>query len=129
MGFKLTKADLKKSALCTPGMHSFTLVKVNEPYLKEGKNGPTTVQQCDFESAEGYVVPVWFNTVVMSNLFEFVAAADNVVFDMEKFEDVDIELKDYVGKKVAASVSHRVDNNNKPQAQIDNFYSADKVPF
>lgn len=126
MAFKVTKSDLKKSILCPVGMHVFTLVTVEEMYLKPNGN---SVQKCDFETDAGYTVPVWFNSVVMSNLFEFVAAADKVTFDLEKFEDMTIELKDYKGKKVAGSVSHRKTDDGKIVAQIDNFYEDGKVPF
>lgn len=126
MAFKVTKSDLKKSILCPVGMHDFTLVVVEEPYLKPSG---ISVQKCDFETESGYSVPVWFNSVVMSNLFEFVAAADKITFDLEKFEDMIIELKDYKGKKVTGSVSHRKTDDGKVVAQIDNFYESGKVPF
>lgn len=126
MAFKLTKSDLKKSALCPPGMHPFTLVAVEEPYVSAKG---VTVQKCDFETDSGYSVSVWFNSAVMSNLFEFVAAADKVKFDLDKFEAMEIELKDYKGKKVSGSVSHRKTDDNKVVAQIDNLYEDGKVPF
>jgi hypothetical protein len=130
MSFKLTKSDLKKSVLCPPGMHSFTLTTIDEPYLKTAKNGTaTTVQKCDFETNEGYTVSVWFNSVVMQNLFEFVAAADKVAFKLEDFTDTDVELKDYLNKKVSGSVSHRKTDDGKIVAQIDNFYIDGKVPY
>lgn len=126
MAFKVTKSDLKKSILCPVGMHLFTLVAVEEPYLKT--NG-CTVQKCDFESDKGYSVSVWFNSTVMANLFDFVAAADKVTFDLEKFEDTAIELKDYKGKQVTGSISHRKLDDGKLVAQIDNFYEEGKVPY
>lgn len=126
MSFKVTPQDVKKSQKCSPGMHIFTLVAVEEPYLSEKGN---TVQKCDFESDKGYVVSKWFNNVFMGDLVEFVECADDINIDPEKMSDMDIELKDYIGKKVAGSVSHGKDKNNKMQANIDNFFSAKKVPF
>lgn len=126
MAFKVTKQDLKKSITCPPGYHSFTLVNLEEPYVKPSG---ISVQKAEFESSAGYVVPTWFNSTVMANLFEFVAAADKVKFDMESFEDTEIELKNYLGKKVAGSVSHRKTDDGKIVAQIDNFYEDGKVPF
>lgn len=126
MSFTLTKQDLKKSALCPPGMKLFTLVEVEPQYVS--KKG-TSTQKCDFESDEGYVVPTWFNAAVLNNLFEFIAAADHITFDMEKMETISVKLEDYKGKRVAGSVSHRKTDDGKIVAQIDNFYDADKVPF
>jgi hypothetical protein len=126
MSFKVTKNDLKKSILCPVGMHSFTLVNVEAQYLKP--NG-VSVQKCDFETESGYSVSTWFNSSVMANLFEFVAAADKVTFDLEKFEEMEIKLEDYKGKKVSGSVSHRKTDDGKLVSQIDNFYEEGKVPF
>lgn len=127
MGFKLTKTELKKTALCPPGMRDLTLITVEEPYIKPA-NG-CKVQKCEFESKDGYILPVWFNDSVMANLFEFVAAADKVTFDMDKFEDTDVELKEYIGKEVVGSISHRKTDEGKIVTQIDNFYQTGKVPF
>lgn len=124
--FKLTKTDLKKSAICPPGMHALTLITVDEPYKKPSG---IEVQKCEFETDNGHVVPVWFNSTVMTNLFEFVAAADKVAFNVETFTDTEVDLKDYKGKKVAGSVSHRKTDDGKIVAQIDNFYEDGKVPF
>lgn len=126
MAFKLNKQELQKSQKCPPGLHPATLVEAEEMYVSEKG---AEVQKCIFETDAGYQVPVWFNDKVMSNLIEFVEAADKVKFDMENMEEVDINLKKYVGKKVYISVSHVKDKNNKIQAQIDNFYNSDKVPF
>lgn len=126
MGFKLTKDDLKKSALCPPGIHNFTLVNIEEPYVKPNGN---TVQKCDFETDNGYVIPVWFNANMISSIFDFVAAADKVTFSLDTFSEMEIDLKNYKGKRVSGNVSHRADDNNKPQAQIDSFYAEGKVPF
>lgn len=125
MAFKVTKQDLKKSQLCPPGMHNFTLITVKESYLKP--NG-VTVQETEFETDAGYIVKVFFNSTVMTNLFEFVAAADKITFDLTTFEDMEIELKDYIGKKVSGSVSHET-REGKTYAGIDNFYQEGKVPF
>jgi hypothetical protein len=103
-----------------------TLIEVEEPYVNDKG---TTVQRANFETDAGHVVPKWFNDAVLRDLIEFVEAADHVKFDMETMEDLPIELKNYIGKKVAISVSHVKDKNNKVQAQIDNFFSADSVPF
>lgn len=127
MAFDITPQDLKKAQKCPPGMHIFTLVEVEEPYLKENGN---EVQKADFESDKGHVVPTWFNSSFKANLIEFIQAADNIILTDEMLRTLPpVDLKNYIGKKVAASVSHRRDNNNKVQAQIDNFFSADKVPF
>lgn len=126
MAFKVTKADLKKSILCPVGMHNFTLTVVEEMYIKPSG---VSVQKCDFETDAGYTVSVWFNSTVMTNLFEFVVAADKITFDLEKFEEMNIELKDYKGKKVSGSVSHRKTDDGKLVSQIDNFYEDSKVPF
>ena len=129
MSFKLNKEALLKSGLCPPGLTEATLVKVYPEYLKESKQGPMTVQQLDFETKKGYTVPTWFNSVMMGNLFEFVAAADKVVFDPDTFAEVEIELKDYVGKEVVISVSHGKTKEGRVVAQIDNFYMVGQVPF
>jgi hypothetical protein len=126
MSFKLNKEGLLKSATCPPGLTKFTLVVVEEPYVS--KKG-ATVQKCDFESEKGYTVSVWFNSAVMGNLYEFVEAADDAKFDPTKMGEIDLNLKEYIGKEVVGSVSHRKDDNGKVQAQIDNFYTVDKVPF
>lgn len=126
MAFKVTAQDLKKSQICPPGMREFTLVTVKESYIKQA-NG-VTVQETEFESTDGYTVKVFFNSAVLSNLFEFVAAADKVTFDPANFADREIELKDYIGKKVAGSVSHTV-REGKTYPGIDNFYQEGKVPF
>lgn len=126
MPFELTPEDLKRSQKCPPGMHIFTVTAVDEEYLND--NG-TTVQRMEFESDKGYMVSTWFNNKFQSSVIEFVQAADKITFTEESIKNVKINLKDYLGKKVAGSVSHRKDNNNKIQAQIDNFFSADKVPF
>jgi len=125
MPFTVNKQDLKKSQKCPPGMHLFTLTEVEDEYFNEKG---TKVQRVDFESDGGYIVPYWFNDKFSSNLLEFIQAADGITLDMN-MEDLDIDLKDYKGKKVAGSVSHVKDKNNKIQAQIDNFFSPDKVPF
>lgn len=126
MAFQVTKKDLIKSQKCPPGMHIFELITVDEPYLKD--NG-VTVQKCEFESDTGHIVPVWFNSSVMDNMFEFVQAADKITLNPETMGEMEIELKDYLHKKVAGMVSHGPDKNGKIQHQIDNFYNADKVPF
>lgn len=126
MAFKLTKSDLKKSVLCPVGMHTFTLVNLGEPYLSAKG---TSVQQAEFETDAGYSVSTWFNDKVTSNLFEFVAAADKVTFKIEDFTETEVELKDYKGKKVCGSVSHRKTDDGKIVAQIDNFYEEGKIPF
>jgi hypothetical protein len=125
-GFKVTKEDLKKSQKCPVGMHVGTLVEVEEQYFNEKG---TSVQKCVFETDAGYQVPVWFNDKVMSNLIEFVEAADKIKLDMATMADMDIRLENYKGRRVAFSVSHQKDKNNKMQSQIDNFFNADKVPF
>lgn len=130
MSFKLNKEQLLKSGLCPPGLTKSTLVKVYEPYLKDSKQGPMTVQQVDFETEKGYTIPYWFNSVVMGSLFEFVAAADKVTFNPDTMEDMDIDLKDYLHKEVVISVSHaKSEKDGKIRAQIDNFYQEGKVPF
>ena len=129
MSFKLNKESLLKSGLCPPGLCEATLVKVYEPYVKESKQGPMTVQQADFETKKGYTVPTWFNSVVMNTLFEFVAAADKVAFDPDTFVETEIELKDYVGKEVVISVAHGKTDKGRVVAQIDNFYMVGAVPF
>ena len=106
-------------------MHLATLTSVEDEYQNDKG---TNIQKCDFETDSGYTIPKWFNDGFMSDLIEFVEAADNIKFDPEN-TDTDIDLHDYVGKKVAIQVSHGKDKNNKIQAQIDNFYTADKVPF
>lgn len=126
MSFKLTKGDLQKSVLCPVGMHTFTLTVVEEPYVS-GKGA--SVQKCDFETDAGYTVSTWFNDKVMQNLFEFVAAADKVTFKLEDFVETKVELKDYKGKRVCGSVSHRKTDEGKIVSQIDNFYEEGKVPF
>lgn len=128
MAFKITKDDLKKSQRCPPGTHVATLVEVEEPYISE--NSGCTVQKCVFETDKGHQVPVWFNDAVTANLIEFVEAADNVKMNMDNIDSMpEIELKDYKGKRVAIAVSHNKDGKGKIQANIDNFFSADKVPF
>ena len=129
MSFKLSKEKLLASGLCPPGLTKATLVKVYEPYVKESKQGPMTVQQADFETEKGYTVPTWFNSVVMNTIFEFVAAADKVVFDPDTFKDTEVELKDYVGKEVVISVAHGKTDKGRVVAQIDNFYVEGQVPF
>lgn len=125
-GFKLNKESLLKSAICPPGMTKGELVKVGEQYVSAKG---ATVQQADFETEKGYSVSVWFNDKVMANLFEFVAAADKVTFDPDNMQETEIDLKDYLHKPVVFNVSHRKTDDGKVVAQIDNFYSADKVPF
>lgn len=107
-------------------MHLATLVAVDEPYINDKG---TEIQKADFETDAGYSVPKWFNDKFVSDLFEFVEAADKIKFDANNFKEIELDLKRYVGKKVAISVSHQKDKNAKIQAQIDNFFSADKVPF
>jgi hypothetical protein len=126
MAFNLTKKDLKKSATCPPGMHPATLIKVEEPYVKDNGN---TVQKCEFETDSGYIIPTWFNANMTSSIFEFVAAADKITFDIDKFSDITVELKDYKDKKVAISISHRKGDDGRIMASIDNFYEDGKVPF
>jgi hypothetical protein len=128
MAFKPTKDDLKKSQKCPPGMHLGELVEVEEEYVSDKG---ATVQKCWFETNKGYQIPVWFNDKVMSNLFEFVEAADKIKLDMDTIEDMPpIDLKNYLHKPVAFSVSHnKSEKDGKIYTQIDNFFSADKVPF
>lgn len=128
VAFKPTKQDLQKSQKCPPGMHLAELVEVEEEYVSE-KSG-ATVQKCVFETNAGYQVPVWFNDKVMTNLFEFVEAADNIKLSMDTIDDMPpIDLKNYLHKKVAISVSHVKNDKNQIFPQIDNFFAADKVPF
>jgi len=125
MAFKPTKKDLQRSQTCPAGMKLFTLINVETSYLKENGN---EVQQCDFETDDGYIVPVWFNSKMLSTVLNFVQAADGIKFEIDD-RLPEVELRDYLGKKVAGSVSHRKDDNGKIQAQIDEFFTADKVPF
>lgn len=125
MAFKPTADDLKRSQKCPAGMHIATLTEVQDEYLKENGN---TVQEVDFETDKGYIVKHWFNAKMMQDIIAFVQAADNVTFTEESLPD-NLDLKEYKGKKVCISVSHAKDKNNKVQAQIDDFFSADKVPF
>lgn len=125
MAFDVTKEDLKKSQKCPVGMHLATLVEVEDEYLNEKG---TNVQKCEFETDKGHIVPYWFNDKMVSAVLEFIAAADDIVLTEENMPSR-IDLKDYKGKRVAISVSHTKDKNNKLQAQIDNFFSASKVPF
>lgn len=126
MAFDLTPEDLKKSQKCPPGMHMMTVREVGDEYFNDNQ---TTVQQMDLETDKGYFVSTWFNNKFKSNIIEFVEAADRIKFTDESIKNVKIDLKNYVGKTVVGSVSHRKDKNNKIQAQIDNFFSSDKVPF
>lgn len=126
--FDITKDDLKKSQLCPVGLHLFTVVEVEDEY--ENAKG-TTVQKVNFESEKGYQISYWFNDAMLSSVIEFISAADNINLDMETFAGMQVNLKDYVGKKFAGNVVHekRKDGGNKVNAVIENFYSADKVPF
>ena len=126
MSFTLTKTDLKKSALCPPGLAPITLVAVEESYLKP--NG-VTVQKCDFETDKGYIVPVWFNDKVPTNMIEYVQAADKITFDLENMSDFSFNPKEYIGKTCVGNISHRKTDDGKVVAQIDNFYETGKVPF
>lgn len=124
MAFNFSKDDFRKSQKCPAGMHIATLVEVEEPYIKDNGN---EVQKCWFETSAGHQVPYWFNKNMPGPVFEFTGAADNVVFTEENAPE-NIELKEYKGKRVAISVSHRqTDKGIMPN--IDAFYSADKVPF
>lgn len=125
MPFSFDKSDFRKSQKCPPGMHIATLVEVEEEYYNEKG---TQVQRANFETDKGYDISTWFNDKMPSFMYEFVAAADDVTLT-EDNAPTNIDLKEYVGKKVAISVSHGKDKNNKVQAQIDNFFSAAKVPF
>ena len=122
MTFDVTKKDIAQAQKCPPGMHKATLIEVDESYFNEKG---TEIEKATFETTKGHSVPYWFNNKMLSSVIEFVEAADNVKLE----ENTAINLKDYIGKQVCISVSHRADKNNKPQAQIDTFYSADKVPF
>lgn len=123
MAFTIEKDDIKKSQKCPPGIHKATLTLVEDVYYNEKG---TEIQKCEFETEEGYIVPVWFNNKMLGPIIEFVEAADKVKLT----EDTSVDLKKYEGTgKVCISVSHIKDKNNKIQAQIDNFFSADKVPF
>ena len=133
MSFKPTKKDLQRSAICPVGMHLVTAVSVGKEYLNDSG---TQVQQVDFETTDGYIIPKWFwysvkKQMLDPDVLKFVQAADNITFDMEKDGDnlPEIELKDYEGKKVAVSVSHQKDNNGKVQPNIDEYFTADSVPF
>jgi hypothetical protein len=126
MAFKITKDKLKQSVMCPVGTHLMTLIEVEDEYISAKG---TNVQPALFETDSGYQIKTWFNDAVMRQLIEFVEAADNIKFNMEKMEDVSINLKEYVGKRVAGVVSPGTDKNGKPVVQIDNFYSAEKVPF
>jgi hypothetical protein len=108
-------------------MHLGELIEVEEEYISEKG---AQVQKCSFETKAGYLVPVWFNDKVMTNLFEFIEAADNVKLNMDTIDDMPpINLKEYLHKPVAFSVSHVKNDKNQIFTQIDNFFSADKVPF
>lgn len=123
MAFKPTKKDYLKAQLCPVGMRLLTLTDVEKPYLNDKG---TEIQKCDFEDSEGYIISNWFNDKMLDTLINFVESADNVKLDPENMPV--IELRDYIGKKVAASISHRkVDD--KMRTSIDEFYTADKVPF
>jgi hypothetical protein len=124
-GFEFSKDDLKKSQKCPAGMHVATLVEVEDEYMNDKGN---TVQKCSFETLAGYFIPVWFNAKMPGPVFELVAAAEGITITEENMPSK-IVLKDYIGKKVALSVSHAKDKNNKIQAQVDNFFNADKVPM
>jgi hypothetical protein len=128
MAFKLNKDVLAKSAKCPTGMHIATLTEVEDTYFSEKG---TEVQKANFETDKGYNIPMWFNgsDMGLGQILEFVQAADDVTFTADNMAELDINLKEYVGKKVCLSVSHGKDKNNKVQAQIDNFFSAKKVPF
>lgn len=109
-------------------MHLGFLAEVEDEYISDSKS-KCTVVPCTFETDAGFQVKVWFNDAVMSNLIEFIEAADNFKINMDNVDQLPaINLKDYIGKRVAFSVSHVKDKNNKIQAQIDNFFSADKAP-
>lgn len=124
---------MQRAALCPVGMHLFTVVSVGKEYLNEAG---TQVQQVDFESQEGYIVPKWFwyspkKQMLDPDVIKFVQAVDNITFNVEKDGDdmPEIKLEEYIGKKFAGSVSHQKDNNGKPQANIDEYFTADAVPF
>jgi hypothetical protein len=123
--FKVTKEDVKKSAICPPGMHISTVISVEEPYYNDNK---TLVQRMDLETASGHTLIKFFNNKFTSDIIEFVQAADNIVLG-DDMGDMDVDLADYIGKKIAVAVSHGKDKNDKIQAQVVNFYPADKVPF
>jgi len=127
VAFKITKDDLKKSQKLVPGMHIVTLTQVEEPYFNEKG---TAVQKVEFETDKGVVQPYWFHQTDMGlrSLIEFIEAADDIKLDSE-LPDTDIELRNYIGKKVCIATSMGKDKNGKNQINIDNFYSAKKVPF
>lgn len=126
MSFKPTVEDLKRSQKCPAGMHRATLITVDDEYFNDKG---TSIQKCEFETENGHIVPFWFNDKMMGMILEFVSAADKTVITEDMLADMDIELREYKGKAVALSVSHVKDKNNKLQAQIDNFFNEDKVPF
>lgn len=125
MPFGFTKDDFKKAQKCPPGMHLATLTEVEDEYMNEKG---TNIQKANFETDNGYIVPYWFNDKMPGPVFEFIGAADNITITEDNMPER-INIKDYLHKRVAISVSHVKDKNNKIQAQIDNFFSADKVPF
>lgn len=107
-------------------MRVFTLVATGKPYKNEKG---TTIEQADFESDDGYIVPFWFNDKMMGEVLKFVQAADGITFDTEGEDLPEINIKDYIGKKVACEIVHGKDNNNKTVAQISDWFTADSVPF
>lgn len=125
MAFEFDKKDFKKSQKAPPGMYIATLIIVEEPYYNDKG---TSIEKATFETDNGYEVPFWFNDKMPGLVYEFIGAADSITFNEDNVP-TNIDLKEYVGKKVAISVSHKKDKNNKIQAQIDNFFSASKVPF
>lgn len=124
MSFQVSKQDIKKSQRCPQGMNIFTLVTVDDAYTNAKG---TMVQKADFESEDGYCVSFWFNDKMLGMIIEFVAAADDV--DAMGIDAGDIELKDYLDKKVAAMIVHSKDDKGKLQASIENFFSTSKIPF
>lgn len=127
MAFDVTPQDLKKSQKCPPGMHIAAITECEEPYYSE-KNILT--QKVWFETQKGYTIATWFNASVQANQIEFMEAADKVKFDMDSFKGTSFDPKNYIGKPVCISVSHqKSQKDGKIYAQIDNFFSADKVPF
>jgi hypothetical protein len=126
---KITKKDLKRAMKCPAGMHMGQLCTVDKSYLKA--NG-CEVFPVEFETEAGYIVKCWFNSAVKDNAIEFIQSADDVTFNMDNFEELDLDekmLKSYLGKPVAFNVEHQKDDGGVVRANITNFYSASTVPF
>ena len=128
----VTKADLMKSQIITPGWQK---VEVESVYSKMSKDGQSTNYWAVLlftDDPDGRTLEHNFNSkalgISLQNFCAAVAGKTVVDFMAGMPKAIDIDLESTVGKKLMVKVVNTI-FDGRPVNKVEDFCPIDKVPF